>query len=80
MFEELEKNFGRHVVYNGKRYWLTQLAYLTGEIENPYYESAGIDEHGRECTIYWAIDKDYFENGDQGDDCDWENPVYVEEH
>ncbi|KRL91666.1 hypothetical protein [Limosilactobacillus ingluviei] len=78
MFEELEKQFGEHVVYNGKSYWLTQEVYLDGEIDKtPYYQAAGIDEHGRECTIIWAIDQEYFGNGDQGDDCDWENPVEV---
>lgn len=78
MFEELEKKFGEHVEFNGKSYWLTQEAYLTGEY--PYYEASGIDKHGRECTIYWTIDKNYYENDDQGDDCDWDKPSYVKEY
>lgn len=76
---QLEKKFGPAVEFDGKKYWLTQDAYLSGQIESPYYEAAGVDEVGRDYEIYWDIlpEVDINNLEDQGDACDWDNPSEV---
>lgn len=78
---EMEK-----VNFEGKEYTLTQEAYLTGTHENPYYEASGIDSEGNEVTITWEIKEHWLNNEgalnglleDEGEACDWDNPVSVE--
>ena len=76
---QLEKKFGPAVEFDGKKYWLTQDAYLSGQIESPYYEAAGVDEVGRNYEIYWDIlpEVDINNLEDQGDACDWDNQAEV---
>lgn len=78
---EMEK-----VTFEGIEYTLTQQAYITGTHENPYYEASAIDSEGNEVTVTWDIKEHWLNedgalNGlleDEGEACDWDNPVSVD--
>ena len=74
---QLEKKFGTAVEFDGKKYWLTQDAYLTGQLEAPYYEAAAINKAGARYMVYWdilpEINIHYIE--DEHECCDWDNPT-----
>lgn len=75
---QLENKFGT-TEFGGVKYWLTQDAYLTGQIEAPYYEAAAIDKAGARYMVYWdilpEIDINYIE--DEHECCDWDNAADV---
>lgn len=78
---------GIEVEYEGKKYALTQEAYITGTPGNEYYTAEaicmgdGVDEYGEilTYTVKWDILEDYNpENEEEEYACDWESPKSVE--
>lgn len=59
----------------------SQDAYLTGDIDgNAWYQAVATDKDGNEYMVVWDIDPDAdLEDGDEGDNCDWDNPASIEE-
>lgn len=67
------------VIFNCKEYALIQDAYVTGALNDPYYEASAIDEQGNEYMVIWEIlDLENFaELEDESNACDWDNPSEI---
>lgn len=85
--ESFEKENGSFE-FEGKKYILLQQAYLSDYKCEPCYHASAIcttdtvskDECQPVYTVRWDIDENYnAEDMDEGNACDWDNPVDVTE-
>ncbi len=78
--ELLEKEFSS-VKFEGKKYILSQFAYLTGTHDEPYYEAYAYGLDYKTYLVKWVITADInspdYDVDNSDDDCDWANPISV---
>ena len=74
----MDKGFGS-VTFKGKKYVLTQDAWVDGvQGRESYYKAAAEDAEGNEYMVYWNITHPDFNNlEDESEACDWDNPIDV---
>ena len=89
---EFEEKYGT-VYFEGKKYTLTQEAYIDGLNGGVAYFAAAVGENEKEVTVMWNTTTEWDEreklyresnytnmlyvNDDAADACDWNNPVNV---
>ena len=83
ILELLEKEFSS-VKFGGKKYILSQDAYITGTEDNPYYEAYAYGMDYKTYLVKWAITADInspdYDVDNSDADCDWAHPVSVERY
>lgn len=73
---ELEDKFGT-VEHEGSTWYLTQVPYITGAGEPPWYEAIAINTYGDAARIKWSV-VDWWEDiEDEADVCQWDTPAGV---
>lgn len=69
---------GPDYIHKGIGLSLTQEAYITGSLDNLYYEAHAIDNDGVGYLVRFSIKEGYNpEEQEECDACDWKHPLAI---